>query len=132
MAVTLLFTGYYRHPKIVAANNLSGGELAEVLWARVLDHCNEYGTDGLVMRGVPEQVCPRQTKKRVEALVQVGLWDVVPGGWQVHDFAEWNRSAAELNARAAAKSEAKRRAGRAGAQARWGSRLTPVEDVAHG
>jgi hypothetical protein len=132
MAVTLLFTGYYRHPKFVAANSLSGGELAEVLWARVLDHCNEYGTDGLVMKGVPEQVCPRQTKKRVDALVQVGLWDEVPGGWQVHDFYEWNRTAAELNAKAAAKSEAKSRAGKAGAAKRWGGRLTVAEDLANG
>jgi hypothetical protein len=132
MPVSLLITGYWRHPKMVAANSLTGGELAEVLWSRVLDHVNEHGTDGLIMRGVPELVCPRQTKKRIDALVQVGLWDEVVGGWMVHDYAEWNRTAVELNERARAKSEAKSRAGKAGAAKRWGSRLTVAEDVAHG
>lgn len=132
MPVTLLITGYYRHPKMVAANILTGGELAEVMWSRVLDHVNEHGTDGLIMRGIPDLVCPRQAAKRVSALVQVGLWDVVPGGWEVHDYAEWNRSAAEVNAQARVKREAKSRAGKAGAASRWSGRLSVAEGMANG
>lgn len=130
MPVTLLFTGYYRHRKIVAANRLTGGELAEVLWARLLDYCNEYGTDGLVIEGVPEQVCPRQTKKRVGALVDVGLLDKVIGGWQMHDFHEWNRPAAELQERNRQVSEARSKAGKAGAAKRWGNRLPATNGAA--
>lgn len=132
MPVTFLFTGYYRHPKIVAANQLTGGELAETLWIRTLDHVNEHGTDGLIMPGVPDLVCPRQTKKRIDALVQVGLWDVLAVGWAFHDFHEWNRPAAELAAQKRAISETRSRAGKAGAAKRWGSRLAIAEDMAHG
>lgn len=131
MPVTLLFTGYYRHRKMVAANRLTGGELAEVLWTRLLDYCNEYGTDGLIIDGVPDTVCPRQTKKRVDALVEVGLLDDVAGGWQMHDFHEWNRPAVELQARNRQVSEVRSKAGKAGAAKRWGNRLPAANGVAH-
>lgn len=132
MPVSLLFTGYYRHRKFIAANKLSGGELAEVLWTRLLDYCNEYGTDGLVIDGVPEHVCPRQTQKRVDALVHVGLLDTVDGGWQMHDFHEWNRPAVELRQRSEQISATKSKAGKAGAAKRWGNRLPVAEGVANG
>lgn len=130
MPVTLLITGYYRHPKMVLANSLSGGELAEVLWSRVLDHVNEHGTDGLILTGVPEMVCPRQTKKRIDALVQAGLWDVVPGGWAIHDYHEWNRPSVELRVRNQQLSETRSKAGKAGAAKRWGGRIPVANRVA--
>lgn len=121
MPVTLLMTGYYRHPKLVAANSLTGGELAEVMWSRVLDHVNEHETGGLVMQGIPELVCPRQSTKRVKALVQVGLWDVVAGGWEIHDYHEWNRTPEQMEALRAIRSAA----GKKGAASRWGGRMSP-------
>lgn len=119
MPVTLLMTGYYRHPKLVAANSITGGELAEVLWARVLDHVNEHETGGLVLKGIPELVCPRQTKKRINALVEVGLWDKVAGGWEIHDYHEWNRTPAQMDELRALRSAA----GKKGAASRWGGRI---------
>jgi hypothetical protein len=38
----------------------------------------------------------RSPAKYVKELVQVGLWDVEPGGYNVHDFLEYNPSHAEL------------------------------------
>ncbi len=126
MAVTLLMTGYYRHPKLVAANRETGHELAETLWVRGLDYVNEQRSDGIIPTGVPAILTPSRTTKRVDALVNVGLWDVVPAGWYVHDWHVWNRSAAELDAIDKAKREKKAKAGKAGASARWGSRLSSV------
>lgn len=128
MPATILYTGYYRHPKVVAANTLTGGELAEVLWTRVLDHVNEHDTHGLIMQGIPEVVCPRQTKKRVDALVQVGLWEVVAGGWEIHDYYQWNRTAEEMDALRATRSAS----GKKGAEARWGNRPGTVRSMANG
>jgi hypothetical protein len=80
VAVTLLMTGYYRHPKLLAANTLTGGELAEVLWVRGLDYVNEHGSDGYVPAGMPLMLTPTKTTARVKALVHVGLPRVEPAG----------------------------------------------------
>lgn len=123
MAVTLLMTGYYRHPKMVQANLTSGGELAETLWCRALDHANEHETEGHIAFGVPEILTPTKTKVRVRSLVAAGLWVEVEGGWVIHDFLEWNRSneqMAELRAKKAA-------AGKKGAAARWGGRMADAK-----
>ena len=127
MPVTLLVTGYYRHPKMMTANAVSTGELAEVLWCRGLDYVNEHLTDGFIPAGLPAMLCPTKTAQRVRGLVKAGLWDEVEGGWRVHDYGEWNRPAAELAERARVRSEAKSRAGKAGAAKRWGSRLPKAE-----
>jgi hypothetical protein len=131
MAVALLITGYYRHPKMLAA-----GEAAEVMFCRGLDYCAEHGTGGRIPSAAAVQLCPTKTKARTDALVRVGLWHVTDDGWDVHDYSEWNRSQADLAARAKAKHEAKVRAGKKGADARWGGRLAngkadskPVADM---
>lgn len=126
MAVTLLFTGYYRHPKLVLANSISGDERAETLWTRGLDYSNEHATDGFIPKGMPQMLTPTKTVARIKGLVQAGLWDEVEGGWQYHDFHEWNRTAEQLEARRAAISKKRSDAGKAGAQKRWQGRLAPV------
>lgn len=121
MAVTLLFTGYYRHPKLVMA-----GELAEVLWCRGLDYTNEHGTDGFIPTGMPQMLTPTKTSGRIKALVGAGLWDETDGGWIYHDFHQWNRTTEELDARKTEISLLRSEAGKRGAAARWNGRLPPV------
>lgn len=132
MAVTLLMTGYYRHRKMMAANAISGGELAEVLWTRALDYVNEQQNDGFVPTGMPQMLTPTKTAARIKGLVGAALWVEDEGGWRFHDFLEWNRTAAELQAISRKKSETKSRAGKAGAAARWGGRLAAVPPPADG
>jgi len=133
MAVTLLMTGYYRHPKMMAANAISGGELAEVLWARGLDYVNEHGTDGFIPTGMPVMLCPTKTTARVKGLVTAGLWDLVEGGWRVHDYDDWNLRASERAKADKEKSEARSRAGKKGAAVRWGGgRVARPDDNGHG
>lgn len=126
MAVSLLITGYYRHPKMLHANSISGGELSEVLWCRGLDYVHEHGTEGLVPVHAPQILTPTKTAARIRGLVGAGLWLEVDGGWEYHDYLEWNRPAAELGARKAAVSAARSAAGKKGAAARWQGRLSPV------
>jgi hypothetical protein len=128
MAVSLLITGYYRHPKMMAANRASGGELAEVLWCRGLDYVNEHETDGFIPSGVPHMLCPTKTAARIKALVAAGLWRDAEDGWQVHDYDEWNLRASERAARKKDASEAKSRAGKKGAAVRWGSKVHRPDD----
>lgn len=126
MAVSLLITGYYRHPKMLHANSLSGGDLAEVLWTRGLDYVNEHGTDGFLPSTVPRLLTPTNTARRIRGLVGSGLWLEVDDGWAYHDFLEWNRPADELQARSAALSAVRSAAGKKGASKRWHGRLQPV------
>lgn len=123
MPVAFLITGYYRHPKMLAA-----GEAAETLWARALDYAAEHGTEGFIPTNAPLQICPTKTKARVAALVRERLWDVVEGGWQIHDYLEWNRNQAEQAARKEAVSRARSAAGKKGMATRWGSRITRETD----
>jgi hypothetical protein len=51
------------------------------------------------------------TRKEAQELVEVGLWDLAQGGWDVHDWAEYQPSTEEH----AKRSDRARQA----AQARW-------------
>lgn len=91
-----LMTNFYRHPKALAAGP-DGRNLfiASVVWA------GEYNTDGALPAyalstwaldaGVPGDNAGQVADK----LVEVRLWDRTPEGWQVHDWADWQTSAAE-------------------------------------
>jgi len=54
-----------------------------------------------------------------DALVMAGLWHEVDGGFQFHDWADFQPDADAEKEKRKATSEARARAGRAGAQARW-------------
>lgn len=62
--------------------------------------CAQSENDGHVLTGdvqmIAAMVRVRSPAKYVKELVQVGLWDVEPGGYNVHDFLEYNPSHAEL------------------------------------
>lgn len=132
MAVSFLFTGYYRHPKFMSANAVSGGELAEVLWCRALDYVNEHGTDGFVPTGLPPMLCPAKTAARIKGLVAAGLWEQVDGGWRMHDYEDWNLTAGERAKTKKETSEVRSRAGKKGAAVRWGGRVHRPADESAG
>jgi hypothetical protein len=58
----------------------------------------------------------RVAKNAIRRLVAVGLWHEIPGGYEVHDFLDYNPSRAEVLARR----EATKEAGKRGALKRWG------------
>jgi hypothetical protein len=103
------------HPKILKA-----GPLAGWLWACGLAYANRYATDGLIpleqVRLLGDVPDADVVAKR---LVQVGLWEVVGGGYQIHDFAAYQPSSHEVKREreAAARRQAEYRRRRAEARA---------------
>lgn len=79
---------------------MEAGEEAELLYVRGLAFCagnpasDGYITDKQVARvvgaGMP------LLAERIQALVSVGLWERLPGGYAVRSWLKWNKSADEL------------------------------------
>lgn len=108
------------HPKFVKA-----GEDAASLWIRSVIYCNRHDTDGLVEADVVPAFTskpPKIVAALVERLVRFRLWDVVEGGWRVHDFHDWNWTAEQREAHRREVSAKRSAAGKAGNAKRWESR----------
>jgi hypothetical protein len=98
------------HPKIRA---LTDAEYR--VHSTAIIYANEHLTDGLITREVVDMFKGFKPKV-VQSLVDRGLWRLHDDGWILHDYLDWNKSRAEIEAFKAAKS----RAGRAGAAATHG------------
>jgi hypothetical protein len=99
---------FHSHPKVRAVGNKAVG-----VYVRELSWSNAYGTDGRI---VPADLSVfGATLVDAKALVRAGLWDVADGGWQVHDFADYQPTAESVNGHRSKRSEAARKA----ANVRW-------------
>jgi hypothetical protein len=93
---------FSENPKIAG---LSDSALA--LWVTGLAYCNRNLTDGFI----PSQVglgqlryCDGNAVPPIRELEATGLWDEIPGGWEVHDFHDYQPTKeAVLAERAAAR-----------------------------
>lgn len=101
--------GFYDHPKVEEATLSALG-----LWVRCGSWSSRHKRDGLVPL---RQVRKFGRLRDAEALVDVGLWVPVPGGFAMHDFLDYNPSKAELDARDAERDRARRAGGRSRATA---------------
>jgi hypothetical protein len=99
-----------RNRKIMTLLSLNGGERALLLFIFGLCYCGEQGTAG----AIPAVALPslRGSSRLAALLVSVGLWEEVPQGWEVHDFADYQ----PITMAALQRSERARTA----ARARWG------------
>jgi hypothetical protein len=81
------------HPKTVKA-----GPAAAWFWFCGICYCREHLTDGFIGDGMISSLAPGVTsgKKLAEKLVAARLWHRVEGGYQVHDFLEWNPTRASV------------------------------------
>lgn len=89
------------------------------------------GTDGHIPANIPATLTRapqgRALRKVIGELVDAGLWEQnQDGSWEIHDFLEYNPSAAVLRERAEQVAEAARKAGRASAAKRAGQRASNV------
>jgi hypothetical protein len=101
MSWTKIDDGFYDHPKVLEAGNEAIG-----LFCRVLSYCGKQLTDGFT----PERVAAFLGKRRaIDKLVEVGLWECVEGGYQVHDYLDYNRSREDVEADRAGNAERQRR-----------------------
>ncbi|MEY2873490.1 MAG: hypothetical protein RLZZ373_861 [Pseudomonadota bacterium] len=81
-----------RHRKFLKA-----GPAPSWLWLCGLAYCQEGLTNGFI----PEEALtslgvPKNAPYLAERLVKAGLWDLVSGGWMVHDYLEHNRSSEQV------------------------------------
>ena len=82
---------------------------AAFVWAASLAYSGAHGTDGFIPAAA--LVFIHGTKSDAAALVDVGLWTAVPGGWEINGWNEFQPSDAE--------SQERKKKARAAAMARW-------------
>lgn len=109
---TPLAVGFLRHPKLAGAT-----APVKLLAISAMLYAQDNLTDGHIPTGALagialEAACP---PKKAAELEQRGLWDPVPGGWQIHGWHEWNRPAELVEELRAKKGEA----GALGNHRRW-------------
>lgn len=112
----------HTHTKFLA---LSGD--ATRLWLLCASWASNSGSDGRIPHQAARFLCMGQETAPARELVEAGLWDEVEGGWQFHDWDEWNATAAEIKAR----TEARSRGGKEAAKKRWGRRETVPPAAEH-
>ena len=92
------------------------------LYVQMLCYCKENLTDGFVpleeigILVYPDT--PRSGKRDVDRLVEVGLVEVVKGGYHLPGFLKRNKSKAQVDAESAIKAEAGRKGGKRSGQVR--------------
>lgn len=118
---------YYEHRKFDRV-----GPLGETLWNRALAYAARNRTDGFIARGrlaglvnvegvyLASGAAATQDDA-VADLVAAGLWEQVDGGWQIHDYLDWQTSAEHQAQVSAARAEAGHRGGTAKAAAQVAS-----------
>lgn len=104
---------YPHHPKL-----LQVGAEGLALDVAAVCYANRYGTDGWVPDAMLAALYPpiRQPRKVADRLTAAGRWERGDGGWWIHDFADYNPTAAEV---------AERREKRAAAGRKGGMRSKP-------
>lgn len=74
-------------------------------------YCARDETDGFVtLEDIAEMPGIKRPEKSITELVERELWDVVEGGWEVHDYLEYNPSADQQARARAAAAERQRKA----------------------
>ena len=83
----------YDHPK-----HLRAGPEASWLWVVGLCYCSRYLTDGFLDDTVVSRLAAGPGG-RAQRLVDAGLWDRVEGGYQVHDYHDYQPSSDQVKRR---------------------------------
>lgn len=97
---------------------------SEASWMYVcgLVHCNSQRSDGFIAaRSVQSLGIFRRASESARRLVKAGLWEPVPGGYQIHDFLDYNPTRAEALHQEAVIREQRRQAGLASGRSRRAS-----------
>jgi hypothetical protein len=86
---------FVRHPKVQGLS-----DSAFRLHMAAMGHCAEYATDGRVKSHVVATLTAHPDKAPlVKEMVDAGLWEEMVGGWEIHDFLQYNPSAEQIKTR---------------------------------
>jgi hypothetical protein len=104
--------GFTDHPKIIGLS-----DSAFRLHVAGILYCARHLTDGLVSAEAVPTLVPRYRRAALAELTGRGLWHdhTEAAVYEIHDFLEWNRSRASVEA----ERERKAAGGRRGAARRW-------------
>ncbi len=101
--------GFWRNEKVAICSDAALG-----LYARAISYCADQRTDGRISKAAAGLI--KAKPHRLIELVTIGLFeDNGDGSYRIHDFLQYNPSAAELDSR----SHSKAIAGAKGAASRW-------------
>lgn len=109
MAWAKLDDGMPTHPKVMAA-----GPMAFALDVAAICYSNKHLTDGFIATHALPAVLPGMSspKRHADKLVEVGRWDQVDTGWQIHDFHDFQPTADHQREVSRKRSEAGSKGGR--------------------
>lgn len=113
MAWVKILSSVPRHPKFQKA-----GPEACWLWLCGLCYCQDGLTDGFIPVESIDFLGVKGASRHAGRLVTVGLWETVSGGWQVHDYFDHNKTAAEVRHLTETRREAGEAGGKASGEAR--------------
>ncbi len=100
------------------------------MYVSLLGHCQQYLTDGHVeCTSVAAQSHVRRPRDAVKELIAAGLLEEVPGGYQIHDYLDFNESKAVVLEKRRVIHEIRSKAGLAGAMAKWQKVLQDAIDL---
>lgn len=97
---------------------LQAGPAASWLWLCSVGYSQDGLTDGFIPFEALNYLGVKAPQHLKAKLVEVGLWELADGGWQIHDYAKHNRTAAQVNGIKQAKRAAGAAGGRASGEAR--------------
>lgn len=116
MGYALIDDKFFSNPKVRRA-----GVKVAYMYLAGLAHANSYLTDGVILTDdlpvLAAQSEIKGAKKAAQTLVECGLWDKIEGGWFIHDYFDFNKSKAEIEAAQEQKRAAGSKGGRAKAEA---------------
>lgn len=111
MAWARIDDNFFNHPKVRKA-----GKDAVIFHMAALCHCNSFTTDGFIsddtLELIAAQAFQRKANGLAEVLVECELWDRIEGGYQIHDYLEYNYSKQQVDEIKTKRSEAGKQGGR--------------------
>jgi hypothetical protein len=113
---------WYDSPKFIGLEPASIG-----VWVMCLTYCARHLTDGYFSHQTLLHICPLYEPASIEDLVSRGLLDETNDGWFIHDYLDFQPSAAKVRAERETRQAAGAAGGRASSEARQRSNSgTPV------
>lgn len=87
--------GFHAHPKVLRLSLAARG-----LWVTLGSYAAHYETDGAIPQSAVRNLAPGRTGSRtIRELLDAGFIGAIEGGYELHDFLDYNPSRAELDAK---------------------------------